>query len=119
MPSYSDVNNACRIYNVFHPLDPVAYRIEPLIQVELQTLKPLLMDHHAGTRIAYQISGIKDSVKEISSKFLKWWDSLSSEKAVEDAPNNNKTNLPGILLNREERIDYVLQVHATLRINIV
>ncbi|VDK32720.1 unnamed protein product, partial [Anisakis simplex] len=30
-----------RIYNVFHPYDPVAYRLEPLIHTNYQLIKPV------------------------------------------------------------------------------
>lgn len=36
-------------FNVYHPLDPVAYRIEPLIVPELD-LKPVLIPHHKGRK---------------------------------------------------------------------
>ncbi|XP_053731665.1 SEC23-interacting protein [Synchiropus splendidus] len=36
-------------FNIYHPLDPVAYRIEPLIVPELE-LKPVLIPHHKGRK---------------------------------------------------------------------
>ncbi|CAL1578387.1 unnamed protein product [Knipowitschia caucasica] len=40
----------CRgFYNIYHPLDPVAYRIEPLIVPDLD-LKPVLIPHHKGRK---------------------------------------------------------------------
>ncbi|XP_043912008.1 SEC23-interacting protein [Protopterus annectens] len=36
-------------FNVYHPLDPVAYRIEPLIVPDLE-LKPVLIPHHKGRK---------------------------------------------------------------------
>ncbi|KAK7901698.1 hypothetical protein WMY93_018467 [Mugilogobius chulae] len=36
-------------FNIYHPLDPVAYRIEPLIIPELD-LKPVLIPHHKGRK---------------------------------------------------------------------
>eukprot|EP00057_Strongylocentrotus_purpuratus_P034703 XP_796242.3 PREDICTED: phospholipase DDHD2 [Strongylocentrotus purpuratus] len=38
------------MFNVFHPLDPVAYRIEPLIHPTLTDIKPVLMPHHKGRK---------------------------------------------------------------------
>lgn len=37
-------------FNIFHPYDPVAYRIESLINPELATLKPVLIPHHKGRK---------------------------------------------------------------------
>lgn len=36
-------------FNIYHPLDPVAYRIEPLIIPDLD-LKPVLIPHHKGRK---------------------------------------------------------------------
>lgn len=37
-------------FNIFHPYDPVAYRIESLINPELASLKPVLIPHHKGRK---------------------------------------------------------------------
>ncbi|XP_061693189.1 SEC23-interacting protein [Syngnathoides biaculeatus] len=36
-------------FNIYHPLDPVAYRIEPMIISDLE-LKPVLIPHHKGRK---------------------------------------------------------------------
>ncbi|XP_062286108.1 SEC23-interacting protein [Scomber scombrus] len=36
-------------FNIYHPLDPVAYRIEPLIIPDME-LKPVLVPHHKGRK---------------------------------------------------------------------
>ncbi|XP_040923529.1 SEC23-interacting protein isoform X2 [Betta splendens] len=36
-------------FNIYHPLDPVAYRIEPMIIPDLE-LKPVLIPHHKGRK---------------------------------------------------------------------
>uniref|UniRef100_A0A3Q1F6F9 SEC23 interacting protein n=2 Tax=Acanthochromis polyacanthus TaxID=80966 RepID=A0A3Q1F6F9_9TELE len=38
-----------RFFNIYHPLDPVAYRIEPMILPDLD-LKPVLIPHHKGRK---------------------------------------------------------------------
>uniref|UniRef100_A0A2M4B8Q0 Putative phosphatidic acid-preferring phospholipase a1 n=1 Tax=Anopheles marajoara TaxID=58244 RepID=A0A2M4B8Q0_9DIPT len=37
-------------FNIFHPYDPVAYRIEALINPELSSLRPVLIPHHKGRK---------------------------------------------------------------------
>ncbi|KAL3289618.1 hypothetical protein HHI36_023028 [Cryptolaemus montrouzieri] len=37
-------------FNIFHPYDPVAYRIESLINPNLANLKPMLIPHHKGRK---------------------------------------------------------------------
>ncbi|XP_078269645.1 SEC23-interacting protein isoform X2 [Rhinoraja longicauda] len=36
-------------FNIYHPLDPVAYRIEPMILTDLD-IKPVLVPHHKGRK---------------------------------------------------------------------
>lgn len=37
-------------YNIFHPYDPVAFRVESLINPQLAKLKPVLIPHHKGRK---------------------------------------------------------------------
>lgn len=37
-------------FNIFHPYDPIAYRIEPLINPQLKSMKPYLIPHHKGRK---------------------------------------------------------------------
>ena len=37
------------MYNIFHPFDPCAYRIEPMVNAEYQE-KPVLIPHHTGRK---------------------------------------------------------------------
>ncbi|KAL9887001.1 phosphatidic Acid Phospholipase A1 isoform 4-T4 [Glossina fuscipes fuscipes] len=37
-------------YNIFHPYDPVAYRIEALINPDLSGIRPVLISHHKGRK---------------------------------------------------------------------
>ncbi|XP_016121047.1 phospholipase DDHD2-like, partial [Sinocyclocheilus grahami] len=37
-------------YNIFHPFDPVAYRIEPIILSQDMDLPPMLIPHHKGRK---------------------------------------------------------------------
>ncbi|CAI7795361.1 unnamed protein product, partial [Closterium sp. NIES-53] len=40
---------ACRhVLNIFHPHDPVAYRLEPLVSPQLASVPPVLMPYHRG-----------------------------------------------------------------------
>jgi hypothetical protein len=39
-----------RFFNIFHPFDPVAYRIETLVNPELTSLRPVLIPHHKGRK---------------------------------------------------------------------
>ncbi|XP_073832752.1 phosphatidic Acid Phospholipase A1 isoform X2 [Musca autumnalis] len=37
-------------YNIFHPYDPVAYRIEALVNPDLSGVRPVLIPHHKGRK---------------------------------------------------------------------
>lgn len=41
----------CKMFfNIFHPYDPVAYRIETLVNRDLAELRPYLVPHHMGRK---------------------------------------------------------------------
>jgi len=43
--------------NIFHPYDPVAYRIEPLINVAFENIPPFQVPHHKGRKRMHLGSG--------------------------------------------------------------
>lgn len=45
-----------RMLNIFHPYDPLAYRVEPLIDPRFKNVDPILIPHHrGGKRIHVQL----------------------------------------------------------------
>lgn len=36
--------------NIFHPYDPIAYRIEPLINATFENIPPFQVPHHKGRK---------------------------------------------------------------------
>ena len=38
------------VFNIFHPLDPIAYRLEPMINQEFVNLSPITIPHHKGRK---------------------------------------------------------------------
>ncbi|XP_043968481.1 phospholipase DDHD2 isoform X1 [Gambusia affinis] len=50
-------------YNIYHPFDPVAYRIEPMIVSEVD-LEPMLIPHHKGRKRMHL--ELKDSLTRMS-----------------------------------------------------
>ncbi|NXM39972.1 S23IP protein, partial [Gymnorhina tibicen] len=51
-------------FNIYHPLDPVAYRLEPMI-IEDMDLKPVLIPHHKGRKRLHL--ELKDSLSRMGS----------------------------------------------------
>ncbi|CAH2216776.1 jg16808, partial [Pararge aegeria aegeria] len=37
-------------FNIFHPYDPIAYRLEPMVNPQLRDVKPYLIPHHKGRK---------------------------------------------------------------------
>ncbi|XP_061674424.1 phospholipase DDHD2 isoform X2 [Syngnathoides biaculeatus] len=52
-----------RFYNIYHPFDPVAYRIEPMIVPDVD-LEPMLIPHHKGRKRMHL--ELKDSFTRMS-----------------------------------------------------
>ncbi|KAM6945136.1 triacylglycerol hydrolase DDHD2 isoform 2-T4 [Lycodopsis pacificus] len=50
-------------YNIYHPYDPVAYRLEPMIVTEVD-LEPMLIPHHKGRKRMHL--ELKDSLTRMS-----------------------------------------------------
>ncbi|CZT02755.1 related to phosphatidic acid-preferring phospholipase A1, contains DDHD domain [Rhynchosporium agropyri] len=63
-----------QLYNIFHPSDPIAYRLEPLIAPAMSSLKPQLLPYTKKT-ISASVSGIGAKVGQSVSGL---WSSLSS-----------------------------------------
>lgn len=116
-------------YNIFHPFDPVAYRIEPMILPSDVNLPPMLMPHHKGRKRMHL--ELKEGLTRVSSDFLGslrmvWQtisqvptpalaeggvNSVSPTEEPEASPmehEEGKITKVG-MMNRGRRIDYVLQ----------
>ncbi|XP_051541665.1 phospholipase DDHD2 [Myxocyprinus asiaticus] len=116
-------------YNIFHPFDPVAYRIEPMILPPDVNLPPMLMPHHKGRKRMHL--ELKDGLTRVSSDLLgslrMVWQSISqvptpalaeggvnSMSPADEAEVSPMEQEDGKLtkvgmLNLGQRIDYVLQ----------
>ena len=60
-------------YNIYHPHDPVAYRVEPLLHPELRTKPAAVVPHHKNKlrfhyQVRYSMSKISDQVNDGISK---------------------------------------------------
>ncbi|KAI5639338.1 DDHD domain-containing protein [Phthorimaea operculella] len=103
-------------FNIFHPYDPIAYRIEPLINPSLRDYKPHQIPHHKGRKRMHL--ELKDTMARVGAdikqklieSFRSTWTSM-----WKTTPPANDTTLekltPEMLgaLNNGRRVDYVLQ----------
>lgn len=52
-------------FNIFHPFDPVAYRIEALVNPELASITPILIPHHKGRKRMHL--ELKETFQQVSA----------------------------------------------------
>ncbi|KAH7290777.1 hypothetical protein KP509_30G063100 [Ceratopteris richardii] len=68
---------ACkRLFNIFHPFDPVAYRIEPLVCKEYLNTQPVFVPYHRGGRRLH--IGMQEFGKEMSARSKAFVQSISA-----------------------------------------
>ena len=92
-------------FNIFHPFDPVAYRIEALVNPELATVGPVLIPHHKGRKRMHL--ELKETFQQVSADIRTKL--LSSVKNVTETvcalnPLNKNINQRAI----EKEVDQVL-----------
>uniref|UniRef100_A0A667YE56 DDHD domain containing 2 n=1 Tax=Myripristis murdjan TaxID=586833 RepID=A0A667YE56_9TELE len=111
-------------YNIYHPYDPVAYRIEPMIVSEVD-LEPMLIPHHKGRKRMHL--ELKDSLARMSmdlknnvlGSLRTAWQSFARLPVAALPPEPESSSVPAEeteereikvgMLNGGRRIDYVLQ----------
>nr|CAH7767761.1 unnamed protein product [Callosobruchus chinensis] len=126
-------------FNIFHPYDPIAYRIESLINTGLGKLKPVLIPHHKGRKrmhlelIETMTTVGADLKQKVIDSLKSTWDTFShytmfhkpDQASLEDQvqkvidqqievkgmeeKTQEQDDVPHGRLNSGRRIDYVLQ----------
>ncbi|KAB1210959.1 Phospholipase SGR2 [Morella rubra] len=121
---------ACQqMFNIFHPFDPVAYRIEPLVCKEYTSIRPALVPYHKGGRrlhigfheftedLAARSQAIMDHMHNVRVKVLTVCQSRSAdslEEGGEDSQGREERSYGSLMMERltgseEGRIDHMLQ----------
>lgn len=120
-----------RVFNIFHPYDPVAYRIEPCIDRRNADFEPIIMKHwNGGFRVQYQTKRLWKKIVETTWKqqqnIVEAFEAgiagmglldaasnaLHEEDAVSVASSSDENRVSHIVtgsLNRGRRIDFMLQ----------
>ncbi|XP_057503098.1 phospholipase SGR2 isoform X1 [Actinidia eriantha] len=121
---------ACRqMFNIFHPFDPVAYRIEPLICKECISKRPVIIPYHKGGKrlhiglqefaedLALRSQAIMDQLSSIRVKVLTLCQSRNQD-SLDEASDDNQEKIErsygSIMLERltgseDGRLDHMLQ----------
>ncbi|KAH9892351.1 DDHD domain-containing protein [Xylariomycetidae sp. FL2044] len=97
-----------QLFNVFHPSDPISYRLEPLISPAMSTLKPQTLPYTKkgifgavapqglsgiGVKVGQSVSGLWSSFSAgIASSILNRSLGLTSEDVASFNANNNNSN---------------------------
>ncbi|KAL5776199.1 hypothetical protein ACOSP7_009125 [Xanthoceras sorbifolium] len=121
---------ACRqMFNIFHPFDPVAYRIEPLVCKEYLNKRPVIIPYHRGGRrlhigfqeftedLAARSQAIRDHFNSVRNKVLTVCQSRNAddlEEAAEYGEEKEKRSYGSVMMARltgseEGRVDHMLQ----------
>ncbi|XP_035544760.1 phospholipase SGR2 isoform X1 [Juglans regia] len=121
---------ACRqMFNIFHPFDPVAYRIEPLVCKEYIGKRPVLIPYHKGGRrlhigfqeftedFAARAQSLMDHMHSVRVKVLTVCQSRNADSAEEsggDSQEKEERSYGSLMMERltgseEGHIDHMLQ----------
>ena len=118
----------CRLFNIFHPYDAIAYRLEPLVDLRMKQIEPSLVPYKGGHRVHV---AIRKSVATVLSSIGEWFSSNSPPpvitipgKHIPSATVPVPSGPPALVrrdkeevcrikkLNFNERIDWILQETA-------
>ncbi|XP_020394631.1 phospholipase SGR2 isoform X1 [Zea mays] len=119
----------CRqMFNIFHPFDPVAYRVEPLVCEDYQKKRPVIVPYHRGGKrihvgvqeftedISARSQAIACQLKSLKVKAVAALLALSRNDTEEDGESANEEgrSYGSIMMERltgspDGRIDHVLQ----------
>jgi len=119
----------CRqMFNVFHPFDPVAYRVEPLVCEDYVNKRPVVIPYHRGGKrihvgvqeftedIAARSQAIARQFKSLKVKAVAAFLSMSKNDAEEDSESTKEEerSYGSMMMERltgspDGRVDHVLQ----------
>ncbi|CAA0842411.1 Phospholipase SGR2 [Striga hermonthica] len=129
---------ACRkMFNIFHPFDPVAYRIEPLICKEFIHKRPVIVPYHRGGKrlyvgfqefkegVAARSQAFKDNLSTVRVKVLTICESRCTDDPAEepeDVHEKEERSYGSVMMERltgsvDGRIDHVLQDKSTVKVH--
>ncbi|KAM7524488.1 hypothetical protein LguiA_014390 [Lonicera macranthoides] len=122
---------ACRqMLNIFHPFDPVAYRLEPLICKDYVNKRPVIIPYHRGGKrlhiglqefaedFASRSQAVIDRISNVKVRVLSVCESRNNDdilnEASQSAQEKEQRCYGSIMMERltgdeEGRIDHVLQ----------
>ncbi|XP_072971763.1 phospholipase SGR2-like [Typha angustifolia] len=120
---------SCRqMFNIFHPFDPVAYRVEPLVCKEYLSKRPIIIPYHRGGKrlhigfqeftqdVSIQCQAVASHLNSLTVKVVSVFQSRGKDNTAETTEGaQEKERSYGCLMmerltgSRDGRIDHVLQ----------
>ncbi|XP_074563560.1 phospholipase SGR2-like isoform X2 [Curcuma longa] len=120
---------ACRqMLNIFHPFDPVAYRVEPLICKEYICQRPVIIPYHRGGKrlhtgfqefaeeVAMHSQIVKNQINSLRVNIVSMFQSQNKDKNKDtlDACKQNERSYGSIMMEKltdseDGRVDHTLQ----------
>lgn len=67
-----------QLFNIFHPADPVAYRVEPLVSNAMTSLKPQQLPYTKKGYLDFQGQGITGIPARVGQSVSGFWSSMTS-----------------------------------------
>nr|GFA88325.1 phospholipase SGR2 [Tanacetum cinerariifolium] len=105
---------SCRqMFNIFHPYDPVAYRVEPLVCKEYLDKRAVIIPYHRGGKRLHV--GYQEFVEGVASRSQVVVDQMSvakvksSEESEEIERSYGSLMLERLTGSQDGRVDHVLQ----------
>ncbi|XP_027353699.1 phospholipase SGR2 isoform X2 [Abrus precatorius] len=98
---------ACRqLFNIFHPFDPVAYRIEPLVCKEYISKRPVLIPYHRGGKRLH--IGFQEFTEDLAvrTQTIKNYMKSARDKVITVCQAKNMENIEGESSEEEEGSSY-------------
>ncbi|KAG0486319.1 hypothetical protein HPP92_008414 [Vanilla planifolia] len=116
----------CQMFNIFHPFDPVAYRVEPLICKDYINKRPVIIPYHRGGRrlhigfreftedVAARTQAVINDFNSLKVKLLNTFQSIDQKEEVVEDDNESEQSYGYLMIdrltgNRHGRVDHVLQ----------
>lgn len=65
----------CRMFNLFHPYDAIAYRMEPLLAQGMKDIEPVYVPYRGGHRFHVAVRKLGDSIVQSVSSITSWFKS--------------------------------------------
>lgn len=122
-----EIPSCRRMFNIFHPCDPVAYRVEPLVCKEYLSKRPVIIPYHRGGKRLH--IGLQEFAEDFAARSRSVMNHLNSAKVkvitvchsrkegleettedvIEEVRSYGSFMMERLTGSEEGRIDHVLQ----------